>query len=287
MEKVDLIECPRDAMQGIKSFIPTARKVEYIQMLLNCNFHTLDLGSFVSPKAIPQMQDTKEVIRQLDFSRSNSKILTVVVNERGTQEAVQFEQIDCLGYPFSISETFQMRNTHKTIQESLGVLRSIYAISAAAKKELVVYLSMGFGNPYGEEWNLDLVNYWVSELVNIGVKVISLSDTVGSSNASIIESVYRFLIPKFPEITFGAHLHTTKSSWFEKLNAAYMSGCRRFDGAIQGFGGCPMAGDALVGNMPTEQMLSYFAQQKAVHFIETLGFESAHNRATMLFGEYV
>ena len=287
MEKVDLIECPRDAMQGIKSFIPTARKVEYIQMLLNCNFHTLDLGSFVSPKAIPQMQDTKEVIRQLDFSRSNSKILTVVVNERGAQEAVQFEQIDCLGYPFSISETFQMRNTHKTIQESLTVLRSIYAISAAAKKELVVYLSMGFGNPYGEEWNLDLVNYWVSELVNIGVKVISLSDTVGSSNASIIESVYRFLIPKFPEITFGAHLHTTKSSWFEKLNAAYMSGCRRFDGAIQGFGGCPMAGDALVGNMPTEQMLSYFAQQKAVHSIETLAFESAHNRATMLFGEYV
>ena len=287
MEKVDLIECPRDAMQGIKTFIPTARKVEYIQMLLNCNFHTLDLGSFVSPKAIPQMQDTKEVIRQLDFSRSNSKILTVVVNERGAQEAVQFDQIDCLGYPFSISETFQMRNTHKTIQESLAVLRSIYAISAAAKKELVVYLSMGFGNPYGEEWNLDLVNYWVSELVNIGVKVISLSDTVGSSNASIIESVYRFLIPKFPEITFGAHLHTTKSSWFEKLNAAYMSGCRRFDGAIQGFGGCPMAGDALVGNMPTEQMLSYFAQQKAVHSIETLGFESAHNRATMLFGEYV
>ena len=286
MGQVKLIECPRDAMQGIKTFIPTHEKVQYLQMLLNCGFDTLDIGSFVSPKAIPQMKDTAEVLNAINLKGVQTKLLTIVANKRGAEAAIQFPQVEYIGFPFSISETFQMRNTHKTIEESIEVLKSILNISGQAKKQVVVYLSMGFGNPYGEPWNPEIVSNWVEKLVQMGVQIISLSDTVGSSTPKSITQLYSTLIPRYPHIELGAHLHTTKATWFEKLNAAYKAGCLRFDGAIQGYGGCPMAGDALVGNMPTEQMLSYFNSQKTNSTVKPMAFESAHNSATVLFSKY-
>ena len=286
MEGVKIIECPRDAMQGIKAFIPTEEKVQYLQMLLNCGFDTLDIGSFVSPKAIPQMQDTAAVLKAINLKGINTKLLTIVANKRGLEAAVQFPEIDFIGFPFSISENFQMRNTHKTIAQSIGVLKEILNISAKANKKVVVYLSMGFGNPYGEPWSAAIVCEWVDRLVEMGVQIISLSDTVGSSTPKTIKELFSILIPRYPNIEFGAHLHTTKNTWFEKLDAAYQAGCYRFDGAIQGYGGCPMAGDALVGNMPTEQMLSYFTAKKVIHSIKPMPFESAHNRATIVFSKY-
>lgn len=286
MEQVTLIECPRDAMQGIKTFIPTEEKIQYLQMLLNCGFDTLDIGSFVSPKAIPQMQDTAEVLNAVDLTNVNTKLLTIVANQRGAENAVQFPQVDFIGFPFSISESFQMRNTHKTIAQSTEVLKTILDISAKANKEVVVYLSMGFGNPYGEPWTPDIVSDWVEKLVKMGVKIISLSDTVGSSTPETITQLFSTLIPRYPNVELGAHLHTTRATWFEKLNAAFEAGCRRFDGAIQGYGGCPMAGNALVGNMPTEQMISYFTSRKAKMNVNTMRYESAHNKATVLFSRY-
>ena len=286
MESVKIIECPRDAMQGVKAFIPTEEKVQYLQMLLNCGFDTLDIGSFVSPKAIPQMQDTAAVLKAINLKGINTKLLTIVANKRGLEAAVQFPEIDFIGFPFSISENFQMRNTHKTIAQSIGVLKEILNISAKANKKVVVYLSMGFGNPYGEPWSAAIVCEWVDRLVEMGVQIISLSDTVGSSTPKTIKELFSILIPRYPNIEFGAHLHTTKNTWFEKLDAAYQAGCYRFDGAIQGYGGCPMAGDALVGNMPTEQMLSYFTTRKVEHSIKPMPFESAHNRATIVFSKY-
>lgn len=286
MEKVKLIECPRDAMQGIKTFIPTEEKVQYLQMLLDCGFDTLDIGSFVSPKAIPQMQDTAQVLNAINMEGVSTKLLTIVANQRGAEAAVQFEQVEFIGFPFSISESFQMRNTHKTIEQSTEVLRTILAISAKANKQVVVYLSMGFGNPYGEPWSPQIVSEWVEKLVQMGVKIISLSDTVGSSTPNTITELFSKLIPLYPHIELGAHLHTTRATWYEKLHAAYEAGCRRFDGAIQGYGGCPMAGNALVGNMPTEQMISYFTSRKALLNLKTMPFESAHNRATILFSKY-
>jgi len=255
-------------------------------MLLNCGFDTLDIGSFVSPKAIPQMKDTAEVLNAINLKGVQTKLLTIVANKRGAEAAIQFPQVEYIGFPFSISETFQMRNTHKTIEESIEVLKSILNISAQAKKQVVVYLSMGFGNPYGEPWNPEIVSNWVEKLVQMGVQIISLSDTVGSSTPKSITQLYSTLIPRYPHIELGAHLHTTKATWFEKLNAAYKAGCLRFDGAIQGYGGCPMAGDALVGNMPTEQMLSYFNSQKTNSTVKPMAFESAHNSATVLFSKY-
>lgn len=286
MEQVTLIECPRDAMQGIKTFIPTEEKIQYLQMLLNCGFDTLDIGSFVSPKAIPQMQDTAEVLNAVDLTNVNTKLLTIVANQRGAENAVQFPQVDFIGFPFSISESFQMRNTHKTIAQSTEVLKTILDISAKANKQVVVYLSMGFGNPYGEPWTPDIVSDWVEKLVKMGVKIISLSDTVGSSTPETITQLFSTLIPRYPNVELGAHLHTTRATWFEKLNAAFEAGCRRFDGAIQGYGGCPMAGNALVGNMPTEQMISYFTSRKAKMNVNTMRYESAHNKATVLFSRY-
>ncbi len=273
-------------MQGIKPFIPTEEKVGYLQMLVECGFHTLDIGSFVSPKAIPQMADTSEVLSRIDLSRTNTKLLTIIANVRGAKAAADQEKVDYLGYPFSISETFQMRNTHKTIAESQEILKEIVSITAEAKKELVVYISMGFGNPYGEPWNPSIVSDWVQKLVEMGVRIISLSDTVGTSTSKTITHLFETLIPQYPEVTFGAHLHTTPSTWFEKVDAAYKAGCRRFDGAIQGFGGCPMAKDELVGNMPTEKMVSYFTTQKANHNIDVFRFESTYNEASKLFGKY-
>lgn len=285
-DRVKVIECPRDAMQGIKEFIPTDKKVQYIQSLLRVGFDTIDFGSFVSPKAIPQMVDTAQVLAQLDLSKTRSKLLAIVANTRGATDASQHEAIDYLGYPFSISENFQMRNTHKTIAQSVVTLQEILNIADKTNKEVVAYLSMGFGNPYGDPWDVDIVGEWTERLSRMGVKILSLSDTIGSSDPETIEYLFSNLIPKYPEIEFGAHLHTTPTSWFEKVNAAYMSGCRRFDGAIQGFGGCPMAKDELTGNMPTEKLLSYFTSKKSDCDLNALSFESAYNEALKIFNEY-
>ncbi|MDP5094223.1 MAG: hydroxymethylglutaryl-CoA lyase [Polaribacter sp.] len=284
MKQVKIIECPRDAMQGIKShFIPTEKKALYINSLLNVGFDTIDFGSFVSPKAIPQMRDTAEVLSLLDLSRTQTKLLAIVANTRGASDASQFEEINYLGYPFSISENFQMRNTHKTIEESIETLDEILEISIKTNKEVVAYLSMGFGNPYGDPWNVDIVGKWTEKLAKMGVKILSLSDTIGSSTPEIIDYLFSNLISQYPKIEFGAHLHTTPDSWFEKVNAAFKAGCVRFDGAIKGYGGCPMAKDDLTGNMPTEKLLSYFTAQKANTNIKPMSFESAYNKALEIF----
>ena len=284
MKQVKIIECSRDAMQGIKShFIPTEKKALYINSLLNVGFDTIDFGSFVSPKAIPQMRDTAEVLAMLDLSRTQTKLLAIVANTRGASDASQFEEIDYLGYPFSISENFQMRNTHKTIKESIETLDEILEISIKTNKEVVAYLSMGFGNPYGDPWNVDIVGKWTEKLAKMGVKILSLSDTIGSSTPEIIDYLFSNLISQYPKIEFGAHLHTTPDSWFEKVNAAFKAGCVRFDGAIKGYGGCPMAKDDLTGNMPTEKLLSYFTAQKANTNIKPMSFESAYNKALEIF----
>lgn len=285
-EKVQIIECPRDAMQGIKSFIPTELKVNYLQALLQVGFDTLDFGSFVSPKAIPQMADTAEVLSRLDLSATSTRLLAIVANVRGAEEALKHPQIDFLGYPFSISENFQMRNTHKTIAESIEVLQQIIALASKIGKQVVAYLSMGFGNPYGDPWNEEIVAQWAERLIGMGIKTLSLSDTVGSSTPEVISPLFSSLIPAYPQIVFGAHLHTHPQTWFEKVEAAYKAGCRRFDGAIQGFGGCPMAADALTGNMPTEKLLSYCTATKVDTGINSLSFESAYNEATKIFSQY-
>lgn len=286
MSKVKLIECPRDAMQGIKTFIPTKEKVKYIQSLLGCGFDTIDFGSFVSPKAIPQMVDTADVLSQLDLSKTKSKLLAIIANIRGASDACTHPEIDYLGYPFSISENFQMRNTHKTIAQSVETLKGILEIANANNKEVVTYISMGFGNPYGDPWNVEIVGEWTEKLAAMGVKILSLSDTIGSSTPEVIDYLFSNLIPKYPDIEFGAHLHTTPTRWHEKVNAAYKAGCRRFDGAVQGFGGCPMAKDELTGNMPTEKMLSYFTAEKAHSGVNWMVFEAAYNKATELFSVY-
>ncbi len=286
MQNVKIIECPRDAMQGIRDWIPTKEKAQFIQSLLRCGFDTIDFGSFVSPKAIPQMKDTAELLSLLDLSNTQSKLLAIVANVRGAQEAVKFDEVDYLGYPFSISENFQMRNTHKTIAQSIEALQEILNIADSKNKEVVAYLSMGFGNPYGDPWNVDIVGEWTEKLANMGVKILSLSDTVGTSTPDIITYLFSELIAKFPNIEFGAHLHTTPTRWHEKVSAAYLAGCRRFDGAIQGFGGCPMAKDDLTGNMPTEKMLSYFTTEKVDTNINPMSFESAYNESSKIFNKY-
>lgn len=285
-KKIKIIECPRDAMQGIKTFIPTELKANYIQSLLRVGFDTLDFGSFVSPKAIPQMRDTKEVLDKLDLSCTRTKLLSIVANLRGAEMACSFDSIDYLGFPFSISENFQMRNTHKTISESEIVLKDILEITQKSNKKLVVYMSMAFGNPYGDPWDVDIVGEWADRLQSMGVEILSLSDTIGSSKPESISYLFSNLIPKFPHIEFGAHLHTHPNSWYEKLNAAYKAGCHRFDGAIQGFGGCPMASDSLTGNMPTEKIISYLNSEKIKTNLNVLAFESAHNEASKLFSKF-
>ena len=284
MKKVKIIECPRDAMQGIKShFIPTEKKALYINALLNVGFDTIDFGSFVSPKAIPQMRDTASVLSKLNLSKTESKLLAIIANVRGAEDASIFEEIDYLGYPFSISENFQMRNTHKTIDESIKTLDTILTIADKTNKQVVAYLSMGFGNPYGDPWDVEIVGEWTEKLANMGVKILSLSDTIGSSTPEVITYLFSNLIPKYPNIEFGAHLHTTPNKWHEKVDAAYKSGCMRFDGAIKGYGGCPMAKDELTGNMPTEKLLSYFTEQKAETGLKPMSFESAYNKALEIF----
>ena len=286
MQNVKIIECPRDAMQGVRDWIPTKEKAQFIQSLLDCGFDTIDFGSFVSPKAIPQMKDTSELLSLLDLSSTESQLLAIVANIRGAKDAIMFDQIDYLGYPFSISENFQMRNTHKTIAQSIETLKEILNLADSKNKKVVAYLSMGFGNPYGDPWNINIVGEWTEKLSNMGVKTLSLSDTVGSSTPEIITYLFSELITKYPSIEFGAHLHTTTTKWKEKISAAYLAGCRRFDGAIQGFGGCPMAKDDLTGNMPTEKILSYFNAEKVNTNVNSISFENAYKEASKIFNKY-
>ena len=286
MQNVKIIECPRDAMQGVRDWIPTKEKAQFIQSLLDCGFDTIDFGSFVSPKAIPQMKDTSELLSLLDLSSTESQLLAIVANIRGAKDAVMCDQIDYLGYPFSISENFQMRNTHKTIAQSIETLKEILNLADSKNKKVVAYLSMGFGNPYGDPWSIDIVEEWTEKLSNMGIKILSLSDTVGSSTPEIITYLFSELITKYPSIEFGAHLHTTTIKWKEKVSAAYLAGCRRFDGAIQGFGGCPMAKDDLTGNMPTEKILSYFAAEKVNTNVNSISFENAYKEASKIFNKY-
>ncbi|MDG1330400.1 MAG: hydroxymethylglutaryl-CoA lyase [Flavobacteriaceae bacterium] len=286
MQNVKIIECPRDAMQGVRDWIPTKEKAQFIQSLLDCGFNTIDFGSFVSPKAIPQMKDTSELLSLLDLSSTESQLLAIVANIRGAKDAVMYHQIDYLGYPFSISENFQMRNTHKTINQSIETLKEILNLADSKNKKVVAYLSMGFGNPYGDPWSVDIVGEWTEKLSKMGVNILSLSDTVGSSSPEIITYLFSELIIKYPSIEFGAHLHTTTTKWKEKISAAYLAGCRRFDGAIQGFGGCPMAKDDLTGNMPTEKILSYFAAEKVNTNVNSISFENAYKEASKIFNKY-
>jgi hydroxymethylglutaryl-CoA lyase len=280
---VKIIECPRDAMQGIKTFIPTQVKADYINTLLKIGFDTVDFGSFVSPKAIPQMKDTAVVLSKLDLSTTKSKLLAIVANVRGAQDASQFDEISYLGYPFSISENFQMRNTGKTRAESLIILEEILAIASRSNKEVVAYLSMGFGNPYGDPWDVEIVAKWTDILVKMGVIILSLSDTIGASDAKTIAYLFSNLIPLYPQIEFGAHLHTTPNSWFDKVDAAFNAGCSRFDGAMLGYGGCPMAKDALTGNMPTEHLANYFENKKISTQLIKPNFVEAYKLAQKVF----
>ena len=283
MEQVKIIECPRDAMQGIKEFIPTEKKLRYIQFLLSVGFDTIDFGSFVSQRVIPQMQDTAKIISRLDLSKTDTKLLAIVANIRGAEDASKYDKITYLGYPFAISEIFQMRNTGQTLKESESTLKTILKIADKTNKEVVAYISMGFGNPYGDPWSEEIVCEWTDKLVKMGVKIISLSDTVGTADPATIYSLFSKLIPKYSNIEFGAHLHTHPEKWHEKVDAAYRGGCRRFDGAIKGYGGCPMARDHVTGNMPTEKLVSYFTQQKAETNIKAMRFESAYNEALQVF----
>lgn len=280
---IQVVECPRDAMQGIAEFIPTEMKAEYINMLLKVGFHTIDFGSFVSPKAIPQMRDSAAVLSKLNLDDTNSKLLAIVANSRGAEQAASFDEIQYLGYPFSISETFQQRNTKCSIEDSLILVDQMQNLATQQNKELVVYLSMAFGNPYGEDWHPDIVAKWTEVITNMGVKTLALSDTIGVSTKETISPLFSQLIPEFKEVTFGAHLHTTAETWHDKVLSAYQSGCTRFDTAIQGFGGCPMATDALTGNMPTEKMLSFLNEHKEVSGLNALAFESAYNKAREVF----
>jgi hydroxymethylglutaryl-CoA lyase len=280
---IQLVECPRDAMQGFENFIPTNLKAEYINTLLKVGFHTIDFGSFVSPKAIPQMRDTAEVLSRLNLEGSSSKLLAIVANSRGAEQAASFSEIQYLGYPLSVSEVFQKRNTNRTIEDSLILVDRMQNLVAKHNKELVVYLSMAFGNPYQEVWHPDIVAKYTEILVNMGIRTLALSDTIGVSTKETISPLFSQLIPEFNEVTFGAHLHTNLKDWKEKVMAAYLSGCFRFDTAIKGLGGCPMAKDELTGNMPTEKMLSFLNEQDEESSINPLAFESAYNKAIEVF----
>ena len=255
-----IIECPRDAMQGIKEFIPTSTKIAYINQLLKVGFHTIDFGSFVSEKAIPQLKDTAEVLAGLDLSNTSSKLLSIIANIRGAETACNFEEINYLGFPLSVSEEFQKRNTNKSIEESLRVVEEIQNLSVKNNKELMVYLSMAFGNPYEENYHPDIVAELTEKLKQLDVSIVALSDTIGVSDPSNITPLFSTLIKEYPTIEFGAHFHTTADKWEEKVDSAYTNGCKRFDAALKGFGGCPMAKDDLIGNMPTEKLITYFKE---------------------------
>jgi len=281
-----IIECPRDAMQGIKEIIPTEIKVNYLNLLLNIGFDTIDFGSFVSPKAIPQMHDTAHVLKQLQLSPTSSKLLAIVANTRGAQDACSFDEIKYLGFPFSVSETFQQRNTNSSISESLTRVEEIQNLCLKNKKELVVYVSMAFGNPYGDTWNSDIVIEWTKKLNQLGIKIIALSDTIGVSNHENITYLFSNLIPEFNNIEIGAHLHSTKDKAQEKIDAAYKSGCNRFDVAIHGFGGCPMAKDDLTGNLATEDLENYLLKNNIPNQLNTDLLQNAYSESWKVFNNY-
>ena len=273
---IKLTECPRDAMQGIKEFIPTKLKVAYIDSILKVGFDVVDVGSFVSPKAIPQMADTKEVLKKIDFTNSSSKLLTIVANKRGAEDAVQFDEVTYLGFPFSISETFQKRNINSSIQDSLRRLDEVQNLCVKHNKKMMTYLSMAFGNPYGDEWSTHIVAHWAEKLMKeFGVKNLALSDTIGVSDGKTITDLFQKVIPEFPEVNIGAHLHTTPTTWEEKIEAAINSGCTNFDSAIKGYGGCPMAKDDLTGNMATENLIGYLNKKNIEHNLNEEAFEEA------------
>ena len=259
--KIKLTECPRDAMQGIKHFIPTETKINYINKLLKVGFYALDFGSFVSPEAIPQMAYTSKVIEKINLNGTKTKLISIVANERGANDALVYEQINCLGFPFSISETFQKRNTNSTIEQSLVRVEKIQSLCVSKNRELIIYISMGFGNKYGDPYSPEIAEQWVEKLEQLGIKTFMLSDTVGVAKPEIITQLFTTLIPKYPNLEIGAHLHTAPHNWKEKIEAAYNAGCARFDSVIRGYGGCPMAEDDLIGNMPTENLLNYFNPQ--------------------------
>ena len=278
-----LIECPRDAMQGLTEFIPTATKTAYLNNLLRVGFDTLDFGSFVSPKAIPQLRDTAEVLAGLDLSATQTQLLAIVANRRGAETAVQHPEISYLGFPLSVSETFQRRNTNQSTPEALADVAAMHELCERSGKTLVAYLSMGFGNPYGDAWSPEIVTDFTRQLAALGVRIVALSDTVGASTAGTIAPLFSALIPAFPAIEFGAHLHTTPSTWREKVAAAYEAGCRRFDGAIGGIGGCPMAADELTGNMATENLLAYLAEKNVATGLNMAAFALAQQQAEEVF----
>jgi hydroxymethylglutaryl-CoA lyase len=271
-----LIECPRDAMQGLHNYLSVENKVRYINAILKVGFDTIDAGSFVSPKAIPQLKDTAEVLSKLDMSSTKSKLLVITANKRGAEEAVQFDEVAYLGFPFSISETFQKRNINSTIEDSLRRLDNVQNLCVKNNKKMVTYFSMAFGNPYGDEWSPEIVANWVGKLIQeSGVDILSLSDTIGTSNPDSIKWLFEYVIPNFPEVEIGAHLHTTPDTWKEKISSAIESGCKRFDGAIKGFGGCPMATDGLTGNMATENIMSYLNENNIEHGLNEKAFNDA------------
>lgn len=281
-----LIECPRDAMQGIKQQIPTELKANYINSLLKVGFDTIDFGSFVSPKAIPQMQDTADVLKKLDLSGSKSKLLAIIANTRGAQDACAFDEISYLGFPFSVSETFQQRNANSSIAESLIRVEEIQNLCVNHKKKLVVYISMAFGNPYGDQWNSDIVINWTKKLADMGVGIIALSDTIGVSNRENISYLFSNIIPEFGNVEIGAHLHSTKEAAMEKIDAAYKSGCKRFDVAIHGFGGCPMAKDDLTGNLATEDLELYFNQHQIPLNLNKEFLDASYAKSWEIFNNY-
>lgn len=280
---IQLIECPRDAMQGWGRFIPTATKVDYLNQLLRVGFDTLDFGSFVSPKAIPQMSDTKEVIRQLQLQDSSTRLLAIIANERGAEEAVVFDEISYLGFPFSISPTFQLKNTNSTMEKSMERIKNIQEICIKTGKELVVYLSMGFGNPYGDPYNEDILIQWADAMVKQEITIISLADTVGLATPEQISMALTTLIPRYSSVNFGVHLHSKATDWKDKLEAAYLSGCTRFDGALKGIGGCPMAQDELVGNMDTENMIQYFQGENLLSNLNLSALAESSRKAAQIF----
>lgn len=284
MEKgITLVECPRDAMQGWKHFIPTEKKVAYLNSLLKVGFDVLDFGSFVSAKAIPQLADTKEVIAQLDLSGTNTKLLAIIANTRGAEEAVVYDEIKYLGFPFSISETFQLRNTNKTIAQSLVQVEEIQKLCVQHSKELVVYISMGFGNPYGDEYNAEIAINWVGQLAKMGIRTIAMSDTVGVAKPDTISYIFRHLVPEFKDVHIGAHFHSTAATWEEKIQTAYGNGCMRFDSAMKGIGGCPMANDDLVGNIATENILGWAMRKNIPLQLDQEAFFQSLNMAAEIF----
>jgi hydroxymethylglutaryl-CoA lyase len=282
-QNIKLIECPRDAMQGWKTFIPTQQKINYINSLLKVGFDTIDFGSFVSPKAIPQMSDTKEVITRLNLQKTQSKLLAIIANERGAEDAVVYDEITYLGFPFSVSETFQQRNTNSSIADSLKRVENIQELCVKNQKQLVVYLSMGFGNPYGDEWTKDIVFDWAFQLAKMDIKIISVADTVGLATPQHVEGITTYLIHELDQVEIGVHLHSSAANRIQKLEAALNSGCKRFDGALKGIGGCPMADDELVGNMNTEVMINYFEEKEIIQNINKEALAESLQLAAHIF----